>query len=436
MKIVFLTAGAAGMFCGSCMHDNALAKALRREGADCLLQPLYTPIRTDESSVADTHVFFGGVNIYLLDKMPLFRFVPAFLKRLLDRPGFLAWATRRAGSTDAKLLGDLTLSMLSGEAGNQAEEVARLVAWLRDEIRPDAILFTNLLIAGVIPVIRRELPQTKLIAILQGDDAFLDHLPSPYRERAELRIGELGRQCDAIVVNSTRYGESMAGRLGLEAARLTVLPLTIDTAPFRDFVPKSQRVVGSGVVRIGYFARIAPEKGLHNLIDAFIDLCGRPGCDHVRLDFAGWLGEQNRGYLEEQLAKLERAGLGDRAAYLGSPDLRGKLAMLGELDLFSVPTSHEEPKGLSVLEALAAGVPVVLPAKGAFPELVESTGGGLLVDPDDPHALADGLYRLVRDVESRRRFGLAGREHVMTRRGVESQARQMIEMFGPQPTSG
>jgi glycosyltransferase involved in cell wall biosynthesis len=76
-----------------------------------------------------------------------------------------------------------------------------------------------------------------------------------------------------------------------------------------------------------------------------------------------------------------------------------------------------------------------LPAKGAFPELVESTGGGLLVDPDDPRALADGLYRLVRDPESRRRLGRIGREHVMTRRGVESQARQMIEMLGTQSLS-
>ena len=71
MKAVFLTAGAAGMYCGSCMHDNALALAMRQAGVDCLLQPVYTPIRTDAESVADERLFFGGIHIYLLQQLPL-----------------------------------------------------------------------------------------------------------------------------------------------------------------------------------------------------------------------------------------------------------------------------------------------------------------------------------------------------------------------------
>jgi hypothetical protein len=62
MKIAYLTAGAAGMFCGSCLHDNALAKALNRLGHDCILIPAYTPIRTDDENVSIDRVVMGGIS--------------------------------------------------------------------------------------------------------------------------------------------------------------------------------------------------------------------------------------------------------------------------------------------------------------------------------------------------------------------------------------
>jgi glycosyltransferase involved in cell wall biosynthesis len=431
MRIVFLTAGAAGMYCGSCMHDNALARALRQGGSDCILQPLYTPIRTDEQSVAQDRVFFGGVNIYLTEKLPLFRHVPRAVKRLLDRPGFLKWATRRASSTDASGLGDLTLSMLRGEDGNQKEEVDRLVRWLRDEIRPDAILLTNLLIAGSVPTIRRELPDVRLIAILQGDDAFLDYLPQRYRDAAIERMGQLGQMCDAIVVNSRFYGERMTQMLSLDPNKVVIEPLTIDGAPFEAIDVRTDKIdsVDRQPQRIGYLARIAPEKGLHHLVDAYIDLARRPGFETVGLDIAGWLGEQNRGYFSEQMARLGDAGLGNRVRHLGSPDLDGKLAMLCGIDVMSVPTEHEEPKGLSVLEAMAAGVPVVLPAKGAFPEIVEQSGGGLLVPPNDTKALADALQRLLQDEELRKSLSKAGRQWVLAERTIQKQAASIVQLI-------
>jgi len=421
------------MYCGSCMHDNALARALRQGGSDCILQPLYTPIRTDELSIAQERVFFGGVNLYLTEKLPLFRHVPRAVKRLLDRPRFLKWATRRAASTDAAGLGDLTLSMLRGEDGNHKDEVERLVRWLRQEIRPDAIILTNLLIAGSVPAIRRELPETRVIALLQGDDAFLDYLPQRYREAAIERMGQLGRMCDWIVVNSHFYGQRMTQMLALDCDKVVIEPLTIDIAAFagleleltkhaHDATPKRPQ-------RIGYLARIAPEKGLHHLIAAYIDLARRPGCETVGLDIAGWLGEQNRGYFAEQMARLGDAGLADRVRHLGSPDLPGKIAMLRGIDVMSVPTEHEEPKGLSVLEAMAAGVPVVLPAKGAFPEIIEQSGGGLLVPPNDSKALADALQSLLQDAALRDELAQAGRKWVIEERSTEKQAASIVQLI-------
>jgi glycosyltransferase involved in cell wall biosynthesis len=426
MKIVFLTAGAAGMYCGSCMHDNALARALRSLGAECLLQPLYTPLRTDETNIASREVFFGGVHIFLLQRFPFLRWIPSSVRRLLDNPRFLAWATRRAASTDAGTLGDLAVSMLRGEHGAQAEEVNRLVHWLHDEMQPDVLIFSNLLIGGCIPTIRREMPNTKVVVILQGDDSFLDHLPESYRNRAIAELCKLGSQCDMIIVNSEFYGEKMGQLLGLSPSRVKVVPLSIDTTPFL-VDPAPRQAVQP--FTIGYLARIAPEKGLHHLVDAFIELSKRPGCEQVRLSVAGWLGSQNEAYKRSIDDRIEEAGLASRYSYLGSPDLAGKLAMLHQIDALCVPTDHEEPKGLFVLEALAAGVPVVQPARGAFPELIRSTGGGLIVSPDDPTSLADGLEQLIKDPELRNRLGKQGRDAVLANHTTATQAKRLLELF-------
>ncbi len=425
MKIVFLTAGAAGMYCGSCMHDNSLARALRDLGTDCVLQPLYTPIRTDETSIASQEIFFGGVNIYLLQKFPAIAYLPRPLRRLLDNPRFLSWATRGAGSTDASTLGDLAISMLRGEDGRQRDEVGRLVAWLRDEMKPDVIIFSNLLIGGCIPAIRREVSQSKILVLLQGDDSFLDHLPEAQRRIAIAELSKLSKQCDAIIVNSEFYGEKMTRTLSLPACKVRVLPLSIDTSAFLEFATPTDR----SPITIGYLARISPEKGLHRLIDAFIDLAKRPGCEDVRLRVAGWLGKQNEVYLSSLEERLRVAGLLSRYEYQGSPGLTGKLDMLRNIDLLCVPTEHEEPKGLFVLEAMAAGVPVVQPSRGAFPELITSTGGGLLVAPDNPVALADGLQRLIINPALRLKLGQAGRRSVRENRTTSVQATSLLRLI-------
>ena len=90
MRIVYITAGAAGMYCGSCMRDNTLVAALHRLGHDALLLPTYTPIRTDETDVSESCVLYGGINVYLQHRFSFMRYVPDGVGRLLDRPGLAA----------------------------------------------------------------------------------------------------------------------------------------------------------------------------------------------------------------------------------------------------------------------------------------------------------------------------------------------------------
>ena len=180
---------------------------------------------------------------------------------------------------------------------------------------------------------------------------------------------------------------------------------------------------------VGYLARICPEKGLHDLVSAFRLLCERAPESDLRLRVAGYLGGRDRGYFKELKKRITDWGLDDRFEYLGEVDRQQKIDFLGSLDVLSVPTVYEEPKGLFVLEALANAVPVVLPAHGAFPELIEDTGGGVLVAPGLPEALADGLETLLLDPGRREELGSRGREAVRQRFSADAMAAQTERVY-------
>jgi hypothetical protein len=146
------------MYCGSCMLDNALARAMIRDGHEVLLTPLYTPIRTDDEDVSLQQVFFGGINVYLQQKFAWARSLPTWLDRLLSHPRLLRQFTSQAGKTSPELLGSLALSMLRGTDGYQRKEVFRLCDWIERDIRPEAVIFTNLLVGGCLPELKRRLP--------------------------------------------------------------------------------------------------------------------------------------------------------------------------------------------------------------------------------------------------------------------------------------
>src|SRR5271166_4129703 len=183
MRITYITAGAAGMYCGSCMRDNTLVAALARQGHDALLIPTYTPIKTDEPDVSQKRVFFGGINVYLQQKLSLFRHTPWSLDRLLDAPKLLRWVARFAVSTRAENLGDLTISILRGEHGYQRKEVEKLAGWLADDVKPELVNLTNVLLSGMVHEVKRRVG-VPVLGTLQGDDIFLEALPEPHRSQA------------------------------------------------------------------------------------------------------------------------------------------------------------------------------------------------------------------------------------------------------------
>lgn len=413
MRVAYLTAGAGGMYCGSCMRDNTLAAALIRQRRDVMLIPVYSPIRTDEEDVSDSKVVFGGINVFLQQKSTLFGHLPKFVHQLLDHPGLLKLAMKRAGSTSAETAAPYTLSILRGEHGLQRREIENLIGYLRD-LKPTVVHLPDAFFVGLAGPIRRAL-KVPIVCTLTGEDILLEKLPVGAREEAFAIVREKSRDIDAFMCVSRYYAQYAVERFGIPADRIHHVPLGIslagDASPTAD---ERKLLSGSASDRpftIGYLARICHEKGLHLLCEAFRMLIARDR--RCRLVIAGFLGDSDRPYFNRVMAEL--AAVRTQVEYLGEVDRAAKFKMLRSIDVFSVPTTYREAKGIYAIEAKSQGVPVVLPAHGSFPELIESTGGGILFEPNDATELADALARLMDDPAKRAALGQAGRQAVRER---------------------
>ncbi len=400
MKIAYIAAGAGGMYCGSCIHDNALAAALQKLGHDVALIPTYTPLRTDEANVTRDEIFYGGINVYLEQKFSWFQRRHPILERMLNRPALLNWAARFSASTNAKDLGALTISVLEGEEGRQRKELAQLVKWLKEVYRPDLVQLTNSMFAGFARELKREL-RVPVLCALQGEDLFLEELLEPYKTQALRLLRSRAQEVDGFIATSDYYAAFMSGYLAVPPEKIHVVRLGINLAGHGRIAPRN----GATPFVIGYLARICPEKGLHVLVEAFHLITQKLGRNAVHLKVAGYLGKRDQKYFEALVKQIEAWGLQDAFEYHGEVDRQQKINFLSSLHVFSVPTVYKESKGLPVLEALANGVPVVQPRHGLFPEVLAATQGGVLFEPQSVESLANGILELYHDPARRAKLG-------------------------------
>jgi glycosyltransferase involved in cell wall biosynthesis len=423
MKILSITAGAAGMYCGSCLRDNALAAELLKQGHEVLLVPIYTPTLTDEENVSQHRVFFGGISVYLEQHVPLFRHTPKVLDRLWDSEAALKIIARRSVAVAPKSLAEMTVSMLKGEDGYQRKELDNLINWLKTESRPDVVNLPNSLLIALARPIKREL-SLPVFCTLQGEDLFIDGLGEPHRSEALELIRSNVEVVDGFLAVSDFYAAAMCRDLGIPEGKMHVVPLGINF----DGYEKSARGESSEFV-IGYFARVAPEKGLHVLCDAYRLLRQRTPDRRIRFEIAGYLAPEHRDYLAGIERQMNDWGLGGEFQYRGVLDREAKIEFLKRLDVLSVPATYDEPKGMSLLEAMAAGVPVVQPRRGSFTEIIERTGGGLLVDGSDAESLASGLQALIESPSLTAELGGRAFAGVREHYGVSNMARRAIDAY-------
>ena len=420
MRIVHLTAGAGGRICGSCLHDNTLVRALRARGTDALLVPAYVPTTTDEENVAESRIVMGGVNVWLQEHSAFFRHTPAWLDRLLDAGPLLRWLSASTGGTRPADLGSLTLSALRGESGNQRKEVAKLAAWLASDVQPDVVHLSNALLLGVARAVRAA-TGARIVCTLSGEDIFIDAIPDPQRGAIWGLLRERAADADAFVALNDWFADSMADRLAVARGRIDVIPHGLDLAAFPATPPDlaARRRARGGRLVVGYLARACREKGLDQLVRALAIVARDRDVEVVA---AGATVDAERGYVAGCLALARDLGVAGRFRWLGQVDRAGKLALLESIDVLAMPTAHPEAKGLPVVEALAAGVPVVAPRHGAFPQLLDAERAGLLHAAGSPAELARVLAAVLDDATLAARLGSHGHALARSRHAAAAMA--------------
>ena len=228
---------------------------------------------------------------------------------------------------------------------------------------------------------------------------------------------------DAFLAVSRFGADRMSDYLGIDRRRIHVVPIGID------FEGHSRAGLDAEPFTIGYLARVAPEKGLHVLCEAYRRLRARAGCPPSRLSVAGYLAPEHKGYLAGIQDQMASWGLAGHLQYQGAPDRAGKIAFLQTLSVLSVPSPYPTQKGQFLLEAMASGVPVVQPRRGAFTEVVETTGGGVLVDPDDLDGLVQGIATLWENAERRKALGATGYASVRAHHGIPQMLSRVMEIY-------
>ena len=426
MKIVYIASGAANMYCGSCMHDNALAAGMKAAGEDVHLFPLYMPMRLDEESVGERQIFYGGIKAYLMQKYPDPFFGRDLFLRIAGSQAILRMLPYFdiGSAVDPVANAELTISMLKGETGNQRELLQELVQWIKSTVQPDVVHVTNALLIGVVREFKRSL-QVPVTCGLHGEDIFLEGMPKPYQDEALSIIHERAADVDRFLAISTYYGEMFSNWVGLDPSKIDVVWPGIALNDYRA-VPE-ERIPRP--LTIGFLARFVPEKGLHLLVDAFIRLVRSGEFPDLQLVAGGYVSRAYKTYIDRIRKTIRENGPDNRIKLLGTLERADKLKFFQQIDVFSVPAPYREPKGISILEALASGVPVVQPDHAVYPEWVSATQGGLLHRPNDSADLAKKLAVLLRDAKLRERLGQQGRQAIFEKFSSEQMACATLDVL-------
>ncbi|MEI8351382.1 MAG: glycosyltransferase family 4 protein [bacterium] len=412
MKIIHIIPGTGDVFyCQNCMRDKELVMALRKQGHDVVLVPMYLPLFAEGEAFGAEQipVFYGAVSVYLAQVVPGFQLVAPWFRRWLDHPAMLKKVSRKAGTTSARGLEAMTLSVLRGEYGRQKQELDRLMDWLTSRERPDIIHLSSALLLGLAGRIRREL-KVPVFCSLQDEDSWIDSMDPAAAGQAWALMSEKARDITAFTPVSQYYSALMQSKLiGVPGDRFHVVPIGISTGSYGEAHWKPDRPV------IGYLSRMSESMGLGTLVDAFVLIHHRGRVKSPMLRITGGSTPEDQPFLEAVKRRLAAVNLLSAVEFCDEYARSRRPGFLQSLTVMSVPAPCPEALGMFMLEAMASGVPVVQPRLGAFPEIIRATGGGVCYEPGDVAGLADALEDVLLDESKWRALSRSGRDGVRAR---------------------
>ncbi len=424
MKIVHIIPGSGGTFyCQNCLRDNELIQTLRSMNHDVIMVPIYLPHNIDGKGImGDTPVFYGAINVYLKEKIPFYRRAPLWMERLLDSEGLLQMAAKKAGSTRATGLEEMTLSMLDGENGRQATELSHLIEYLKTEIKPEIVHLSNALLLGLAHRLKNDLGAS-VVCSLQDENEWIDPMSQDYQKQTWDKMGERAADVDAFIAASQYYADRSIQQLHLPPEKVHVVYGGIEPERYE------QADLDLNPPVIGYLCRMSEYFGLGIISEAFILLKQNDAFKNAKLHLMGGYTNDDKAYIKKVMRKLKKNQVSQDVTLFDQFGIEERIQFLKSLSVLSVPVPGGEAFGAYMIEALAAGVPIVQPNAGGYPEFVKNTGGGIIYEPNDPEHLATALTDILSDQGKLKAIAKHGRDKVISQYTMNNMANSIVKIY-------
>lgn len=422
MQIVHIVPGSGGSFyCGNCLRDSKYLRGLKEAGVEVVKVPMYLPIFADEHDLEKVPVFYGAISLYLRHSYKIMRKAPRWLDKVFNSSPALKLAAGMAGSTNPKGLEDMTISMLLGETGGQNAELDHLVEWLKNHCHADVIHISNALLLGLAKKLKKELG-VKIVCSLQDEDVWVDAMDEPFRTRTWNLMKERAEDVDGFFAVSSYYAGQMKKWLDIPDHKLITSHITVDPDEY-SFTDIDQKPLN-----IGYISRLCESNGLGILVDAFIHFKKDPAWKAVNLVITGGYTGDDEAYIKSIKKKIVLAGLQDAVEFHADFE-DGRHDFFRKVSILSVPVLGGEAFGLYLLESMASGVPVVQPSLGAFPEIIEKSGGGVVYQPNTPAMLAKAWANTMSEKEKLKKLSIAARAGVEAHFNIHKKSAELVKIY-------
>ncbi|PKQ62011.1 hypothetical protein BZG02_13810 [Labilibaculum filiforme] len=424
MNILQIIPGSGGSFyCGNCLRDDKFHLAMKKQGHEVTKIPMYLPLFSDEHDLNEIPVFYGAISIYLKQLYPIFRHAPAWIDRLLNSAPMLKLAASMAGSTNAKGLEEMTVSMLMGEEGKQKEELNRMVNWMAEYLKPDVIHLSNALLLGLAPKLKQEFPNAILVCSLQDEDVWVDAMKDSFRNKIWALMSSKATHLDAFVAVSDFYARVSIEKMSLAKEKVFTNHLGVDPDEYTFTAPNTK------ARNIGYISRMCEANGFDLMVDAFMELKKDHNFNDVKLILTGGSTGDDKTIIKQVRHKLKEKKLLEQVEFHEDFDGAGRHDFFKKVRMISVPVRNGEAFGLYLLESMASGVPVVQPNLGAFPEIVEKSKGGIIYKNNTAKELAKALKELLKEENKLQELAVTARKGVEKGFNIYTQTDQLIEIY-------
>jgi glycosyltransferase involved in cell wall biosynthesis len=423
MNIIQIIPGSGGSFyCGNCLRDSKYVDALRKLDHQVIKIPMYLPLFSDEHDISDIPIFYGAISTYLKQVYPVFRKAPAWFDKLLNSKPMMKMAASMAGSTRAKGLEDMTISMLLGEQGEQKEELDKMADWIAEHCKPDVIHISNALLLGLAKRLKEKVG-VPVVCSLQDEDVWVDAMQPQFQQSIWDLMHERAKDVDALVAVSNYFAGEMQKRMRLDEQKVHTFYLGVDVEDY-PYIPVKEKPKN-----VGYISRMCHKDGFDIVVDAFIELKKKAGFEEVKMIATGGLTGDDKKFFKDQKQKLKEAGLLHQFEVVEEFEGAARHEFFKQVAMISVPVRIGEAFGMYLLEAMASGVPVVQPALGAFPEIVEVSGGGITYSPNTPEKLSESWAELLKDPEKLEKLSQTGYEGTKTKFNIHNHAAEIVELY-------